>query len=55
MFDIILTVVIFNSVSALILFVIFALSSSVRIRSVRRQADTAQAREQEYSPNYSHS
>ena len=55
MFDIILTVVIFHSVSALALFVVFALSSSAK---ARRQAagaqSTAQTDAHDYSTEYSH-
>ena len=55
MFDIILTVVIFHSVSALALFVVFALSSSAK---ARRQAatsrSTSQADTHAYSTEFSH-
>jgi hypothetical protein len=53
MFDIILTGVIFHTLSALALFVVFTLSASA---SARKQAATAAStRLQDYSPSYSHS
>jgi len=56
MFDIFLTVVIFHSVSALALFVVFALSSSANARrqAVKRQPTTL-ADAHDYSTEYSHS
>ena len=55
MFDIFLTVVIFHSVSALALFVVFALSSSAKARRQAAKAQsTVQADEREYSTGYSH-
>ena len=55
MFDIILTVVIFHSLAAVALFVVYALSSRENARRLVADAQLTSADTTDYSASYSHS